>query len=110
MRTSIPVVRSLTPERSVFFIAFAGSRGKPTFALYYDDLPSPMMLKALPKLLYKRRLEGKWARMSLSQLVAEFNWRAAERTSMPPDNTRPPPKPNDHPHLTAQADRAASRY
>jgi hypothetical protein len=50
-----------------------------------------MQLRALPPLIYKRKLEGKWKHWSLNDLVKEVERRYAAGIPLPPDNTIPPP-------------------
>lgn len=76
--------------RRVFFLTFKGPRGR-TFALYHDELPSPIMLRSLQPVLYKYELTGtRWADASLDENTAEYRRRLAAGT-LPPDNTARPP-------------------
>jgi hypothetical protein len=89
------------PAANRFLFVFANHLARPgeppfTAAVYEDEPPTPAMLKQLPPVLYRRRLEGRWAEMPLSELLAEYARLAAAGT-LPPTNMVPPPRAPERP-------------
>jgi hypothetical protein len=77
--------------RRTFFVVFKGAR-EPTFTLYHDEPPSPIMLRTLPPVLYRYEITGTpWANASLTEIIDEYKRRVAAGT-VPPDNTVKPPE------------------
>lgn len=74
-----------------FFFVFEATRA-PCFtcAIYEDEMPTPSMLKHLPRVLYKAELLGRWHDMTLSEIVAEYE-RRRDAGKIPPSNIVPPP-------------------
>lgn len=75
----------------VFLYAFASHRGVPQLQLFPEEMPTALMLRALPKVLHRWELTGTTrARQSLDELREEFECRWYAGT-LPPDNIKRPP-------------------